>query len=300
MFVIEIPYLSLERIANTKQGLRWKKISDPVVVRTRIDSHSKYIIQVGNKVIKVEQKKERFAFSCNDEEFFETWYNFFDLQFDYEKATDIIRCNTVAGSEIRKWLWKGKSLRILNHDLLETIITQVMVEGKPIWEAKALANFFCEMFGEEHKQAMLESGKVTWFGFPDLERLSKITYEDLNWLNLGAKQEPLYNVIRNIVEGELDLEVLQTLAYEEAMDYLMGFGIKKLTAKYICLYSLCHKDTFPITREIKDKIEELGYEPYEYMDWELQPYEGYRGLIYQYMEFDMNWQGGNDGSFGQY
>lgn len=297
MFVIEVPYLSLERIANTKQGLRWRKLSDPVVVRTRVDSHSKYIIPMGDKVIKVEQKKERFAFSCNDEDFFNIWYNFFDLQFDYEKAVDLIRHNTVSGSEMRRLLWKGKSLRILNHDLLETIVIQVLVEGKPIWQARQLANMFCEMFGEKHKQAMLESGKVIWYGFPDIERLSKIKYEDLNFLSLGEKQDSLFQVIEDIVNGDMDLSLLPCMSYDEAMEYLMGFGIKKLTAKYICLYALGHKDAFPISREIKDRIEEMGCQPYDFLDWELEPYVGYKGLIYQYMEFDINWQGGNDGTF---
>lgn len=297
MFVIEIPYLSLERIANTKQGLRWKKISDPVAIRTRVDSHSKYIIPMGDKVIKVEQKKERFAFSCNDEDFFNIWYNFFDLHFDYEKATTEIYHNTMPGTEMRKMLWKGQNLRILNHDLLETIITQVMVEGKPIWHAKYLVEMFCEKFGEKHKQSMLESGKVTWYGFPDIERLSKIEYEDLDFLDLEGKQNSLFQVIEDIVSGELDLPSLCYMSYDEAMEYLMAFDIKKLTAKYICLYALGHKDTFPISREIKDRIEEMGCQPYDFLDWELEPYEGYRGLIYQYMEFDINWQGGNDGTF---
>ena len=252
---------------------------------------------MGDKVIKVEQKKDRFAFSCNDEEFFNIWYNFFDLHFDYEKSADVIRHNTLPGSEVRRLLWKGKSIRILNHDLLETIITQVMVEGKPIWQAKMLAEMFCERFGEKHKQAMLESGKVIWYGFPDIERLKKIEYEDLTFLGLKEKQISLFQVIEDIVNGEMDLWSLKYMSYDEAMEYLMGFEIKKLTAKYICLYALGHKDTFPITREIKDRIEELGCQPYDFLEWELEPYEGYRGLIYQYMEFDLNWQGGNDGTF---
>lgn len=297
MFVIEIPYLSLKRIASTKQGLRWKQLSDPEEKGTRVDSHSKYIIPMGDKVIKVEQKKERFAFSCNDEDFFNIWYNFFDLGFDYEKAAREIYQNTMPGSEMRKLLWKGKNLRILKQDLLETIITQVMVEGKPIWRAKQLAEMFCEMFGEKHKQSMLESGKVTWYGFPDVERLSKIEYEDLTFLDLGEKQNSLFQVIEDIVNEEIELEDLACMSYDEAMDYLMSFDIKKLTAKYICLFALGHKDAFPIPREIKNRIEELGCQPYDFLDWELQPYEGYRGLIYQYMEFDLNWLGGNDGTF---
>ena len=295
MFVIEIPYLSLERFAHTKQALRWKKISDPVVIRTRVDSQSKYIIPMGNRVIKVEQKKERFAFSCSDEEFFDIWYKFFDLHFDYEEATMKIYHNTVPGSEMRRLLWRGKSLRILNQDLAETIITQVMAEGKPLWHAKSLVEMFCERFGEKHKQSMLESGKVKWYGFPDIERLSKIEYEDLEFLGLGEKQNSLFQVIEDIVSGELDLDALQCMTYDEAMEYMVRLDIKKLTAKYICLYALGHKDTFPIPREIKDRIEELGCQPYDFLDWELEPYEGYRGLIYQYMEFDLNWQGGNDG-----
>lgn len=297
MFVIEIPYLSLRRLASTKQGLRWKELSDPEEKGTRVDSHSKYIIPVGNKVIKVEQKKERFAFSCNDDDFFEIWYNFFDLQFDYEEAVGLIHYNTVPGSEMRKLLWKGKSIRILNHDLLETIITQVLIEGKPIWEAKYLVERFCSKFGEKHKQAMLESGKVTWYGFPDLERLSEITYESLNFLGLKEKQEGFFELITNIVEGDIDLEELRFMSYDESMEYLMACGIKKLTAKYICLYALGHKDSFPISREIKDMIEGFGYYPYDFLEWELEPYEGYRGLIYQYMEFDLNWKGGHDGTF---
>lgn len=48
-----------------------------------------YIFFKGKFCVKVEQqKKDRILFSCSEQEFFDTWFDYFDLSYDYASASD--------------------------------------------------------------------------------------------------------------------------------------------------------------------------------------------------------------------
>ena len=72
MYVIEILYLDLDQIYKSGQVFRWIKLKD-----------GKYIVINKDKTVKVEQKKTRFIFDCSEEDFYNVWWKYFDLQTDY-------------------------------------------------------------------------------------------------------------------------------------------------------------------------------------------------------------------------
>ena len=72
MFIIEVPFMNLDQIYNSGQCFRWIKLRD-----------GKYAIPYGDKVLKIEQQKQRFIMSCTDEEFYNIWYEYFDMGTDY-------------------------------------------------------------------------------------------------------------------------------------------------------------------------------------------------------------------------
>ena len=72
MFVIEVPYINLDQIYESGQVFSWIKLRD-----------SKYVIPFGNQALKIEQQKERLIMSCTDEQFYDIWFYYFDMDTDY-------------------------------------------------------------------------------------------------------------------------------------------------------------------------------------------------------------------------
>ena len=72
MFVIEVPYINLDQIYESGQVFSWIKLRD-----------SKYVIPFGNQALKIEQQKERLIMNCTDEQFYNIWFYYFDMNTDY-------------------------------------------------------------------------------------------------------------------------------------------------------------------------------------------------------------------------
>ena len=72
MFYMQIPFFSLDKTFESGQNLLWKKICD-----------GKYIVTHRNKIVQVEQNRDRFMFSCSQDDFYNIWFEYFDLGTDY-------------------------------------------------------------------------------------------------------------------------------------------------------------------------------------------------------------------------
>ena len=59
MFIIEVPFLNLNQIYESKQSYRWKKVAD-----------NKYFIAYKDNILLIQQQKDRLCFICTEEEFY--------------------------------------------------------------------------------------------------------------------------------------------------------------------------------------------------------------------------------------
>lgn len=73
MFVINIPYLDLNKIYDSGLAFMWRKINT-----------DDYIIVHKDKAIRVKQLKDTIMLECTENDFFDIWYNYFDCSTDYE------------------------------------------------------------------------------------------------------------------------------------------------------------------------------------------------------------------------
>lgn len=157
MFIIEVPYFNLEQIYNSKQAPRWIKLRE-----------SKYIVIHGDKAIPVEQKRQRLILGCSEEEFYNTWFNYFDLKTDYCLINDAIKR---VNKKFKIPCNRGQGLRILNQDKFEMYVYCKLIQ-KLGWEkAKEIMNRIATTYGEPHKNSMGDAGKVFWNEWPQPERL---------------------------------------------------------------------------------------------------------------------------------
>lgn len=157
MFVIEVPFFDLDQIYNSKQCPRWIKLKE-----------KKYVIPYKDKALKIEQIKSRLIMSCTEDEFYSTWFNYFDLKTDYMNENRKIK---KANKKFKVLANRGSGIHILNQDIFESYIFCKLVHNLSWDKACEMINRIAACYGIEHKQSMREAGKVTWYEFPTPESL---------------------------------------------------------------------------------------------------------------------------------
>lgn len=170
MYVIECPYLSLEKTFTSNQSMR-----------TRMMAEGKYLVLDGNRYCKVIQQKERLVFDCSEDDFYQYWFNFFDMKRPY----DLVHYNLqhYADSNLYPLINRAKGVRILRQDPFEVAVSSILCHGKSKYHGAQLVDQFVHAFGQVHTRSMAESGKVTWYSFPTPEQIYRnagsLQYMDL-------------------------------------------------------------------------------------------------------------------------
>lgn len=276
MYVIEVPFLNLEKTFASGQYLRWRKLKD-----------NKFIIIHCDKAVKVEQQRQRLVMACNNDDFYQVWFKYFDLQFDYSQANRLIKKQD---HFLQICAVKGQGVRIIKQDLFEVIITQMLVDNMPVgYQTRELIESLCEQLGVEHKQSMREAGKVTWYEFPTAEALirNKDIIESLFW----GKSDKVISICKMIQEGWLDLDLLHLMRvgneFENAKQYLMSFEeISDNVAERICLYGLYFLMAKPKnslqTKQLNDMY---GLDEDDFCEW-FDVLKPVAGLALQYIQAD--------------
>lgn len=187
MFIIEIPYFSLDQIYNSGQCFRWIKLRP-----------GKYIIPHLDTAIKIEQKKERLIMNCSEEEFYEKWFEYFDFKTDYSKINDLFRCSR--DSFLKECALKSKGIHVLKQDPFEVLITRTILENE---KNKEMLNLFAIMYGVKRVQSMAEVGKVTWYVFPKPNDIAIDKLDRMKRYFMDDTVREINHIIKNINNGDI-------------------------------------------------------------------------------------------------
>lgn len=275
MYVLEIPFMDLDQIYNSGQVFRWIRLND-----------HKYVIPFRDKALKVEQQKQRFMFDCSEEAFFETWWDYFDAQTDYSILNNAVR---FCDESFKIPANRAKGIHIIKQDLFEVIIACSLETATSVQRTKEMMSGIARKTGVKHKQAMREAGQVCWYEFPTPEKLLQ-KQDFLTTQETGYKHDIIIGLCESIVDGWLDFELLQSMAYEEAKEYLMEFdGIGPKVADSICLYGLHHMKAFPVDTHLNQIFERDGMTYDEFVEWFLEDNKiakENKGLLRQYLWYN--------------
>lgn len=175
MFVIEVPHLNLNQIYDSRQVPRWIKLKDDL-----------YVVIHKDKAIKVQQQQDRFdfnryrlMFSCNEEDFYNIWFEYFDLKIDYSHLNFKTK---IANKKLRPPCNRAAGIHILKQDPWELYIYTKLVQNLGYDMAVYAINAIAQDCGIKHQQSIREHGKVVWYEFPDAVTL----HDNLHKLrNLG-------------------------------------------------------------------------------------------------------------------
>ena len=302
-YTCTIPCFDLEQTALSGQCFRLMPGKEPGLWS---------VISQG-KLLSIRQNDSQFIFEC-EEGSLEYWLSYFDVSTDYQAMIDSIDPDDTYLLSAAK---AGAGIRILRQDPWEMIITFVISQQKTIPAIRSLVEALCRNYGTHIERTLLASSKLSEAGpspfafptpeqlsraslddllAPTVEALSQATEEELRGCGLGYRAKYIHRLCQDALEGSLNLDLLSSQNYKEAIDYLTSFyGIGKKVANCVCLFGLHHIDAFPVDTWIQKILMEHYFDEKKsrripksqlfdrIIEDSFGCYPGYAGVMQQYI-----------------
>ena len=189
-----------------------------------------YVIS-GDKIAKISTLSPKtYKIVTNDAKYF---VKYFDFETNYDKIVSRLSENAILSPAVLY----GQGVRLMNQPLVETIISFIISANNNIPRIQKALNNISTHFGKNCG---------TYFAFPTLEELSKITEQDFVSFGCGYRAPYLVDTISKLNNG-FDLEKLKILSTQEAKKLLQTLkGVGPKVADCILLFGLGRKDVFPV------------------------------------------------------
>lgn len=168
------------------------------------------------------------------------------------------------------------------HSLFETLVNAIACQQFTLTMGIRLLNSLIERYG-----LAFQNDDGVFHAFPRPQELANADIEELRKMKFSyQKARYITGLAQSIVQGELDLEEINTLDDKNAIERLCGLkGIGRWTAEYVLLRGLGRTHIFPADDvgarnnlqrwlELPEKLN------YETVHQALQPWKEYGGLIY--------------------
>jgi N-glycosylase/DNA lyase len=239
-----------------------------------------YTLVAFGKFLELRQEEENSVWlSCNEDEYDLIWRDYFDLEYDYGRV--VKELTTGNDPFLREAAAYGCGIRILKQDFFEMMISYIISQNKNIPAIKSCIEGLCSRYGTPIREEGSE--RIIAYAFPEPQALANASREELRELKVGYRDEYILRASRAVTIGEIDPKTIRSCSYEEAHKLLKGIhGIGDKVANCICLYGLHHIEVFPVDVWIKRVLEEI-YQG----DFRQEQYEGYLGIVQQYMFYYM-------------
>lgn len=260
MYIVESDELDIKKIAESGQIFRFNEVEKGL-----------FNLIAGEKIVDIKQISDNsYEFSCDKKEYDEFWHGYFDMNTDYSLFKKNIPEDDKFLNEAVSY---AKGVRILKQDEFEMLISFIISQRKSIPSIKSSIEKLSKLCGKH-----LGEGK---YAFPSAEALSNLEIEELNACSLGYRNEYVSTAAKKVAKGEINLKEWRSLGDEDLRNALMsmrGVGIK--VANCVALFGYYRINSFPIDVWIQRIID-------TYYDgcFPIERYEGYAGIIQQYIFF---------------
>lgn len=237
----------LEQTLDCGQAFRWEKTSDG------------FFGFFLNKPLEIKKEKDYFIFkNTSEEDFLNTWADYFDLSTDYGELKRIFSEDETL-SKACSFAW---GIRLLKQDKWEALCSFIISQNNNIPRIKGIISRLCEKYG----------------GFPPPEELCASSEEDLAPLRAGFRAKYILDAARKTACGEINLDEISKLDISIARKSLMGIcGVGPKVAECALLYGMYRVEAFPVDVWIKRVMER--YYPNGLPDYVLP----YAGIAQQYL-----------------
>jgi N-glycosylase/DNA lyase len=201
------------------------------------------------------------------------------LNFDYGKIVK----DLIMGEDefLQEAAGYGSGIRILKQEPFEAMISFIISQNKNIPAIKNCIEAICEFYGEKK----ISREGIHYVTFPDARTLAGANRDDLRKLKTGYRDEYIIRAAKVVDSGELHLNDLKQLSFEESVIALKKVhGIGEKVANCIALYGLHHIGGFPVDVWILRVLDEIYNN-----NFDKNKYKGYAGIIQQYMFYYMRY-----------
>ena len=178
--------------------------------------------------------------------------DYFDLKRDYTKIKKTL---SKVDINIKKGIKYGEGIRILNQDLIETILSFIISANNNIPRIKGIIERLSKNYGEK-----IVWNKKNYYTFPSLEQLKDVSIQEYRKLGLGFRDKRIYDTVHMLLDNKVDYKKWynekDTLKVRNELLSLAGVGPK--VADCILLFSdLKRFDVFPIDVWVRRVMNEL-------------------------------------------
>ena len=247
-----------------------------------IEEDGSYTAVHMNKIINVLTREDDVLIrNVSLDEFYEVFYDYFDLGTDYDK----IKENLAANEILKTASAYGDGIRILNQEMFETVISFIISANNGITRIKNSIRIISERYGDYIGEYM---GRK-YYSFPNAEVLAKVDPEELReYARVGFRDVRIVESSQMVADGFLDYKEDQKLSTPELKEKLMQMpGIGPKVADCVLLFTYHRRETFPVDVWIKRVMETLfiGHEvPKKQVDDYAREYFGdLAGYAQQYL-----------------
>lgn len=233
-------------------------------------NNSKYSVVAGDKLLIAKQYLDKIELYCSPAEFYTTWNQYFDLDYDYQACLEAARSSD---RFLRSAANYGSGIRILRQDPWEALITFIISQQNNIPRITGIINRLCSRCGD----LIGTYDGISYYSFPTAEQIMD-HYLELKDIGVGFRDKYILAACKRINSG-YDFEALKDLSPEATVSELKTFyGVGDKVANCVSLFGLGHKDAFPRDVWINRIIDR-----YYNGDFDISRFEGFSGIIQQYM-----------------
>ncbi|MFL0246445.1 DNA-3-methyladenine glycosylase family protein [Candidatus Clostridium stratigraminis] len=246
----DIKNFELSHIFDCGQCFRWNR-----------QENGNYIGIAYGKVIEVEKRdKDVLIYNTNEEEFYEIWQNYFDLERDYSNIKEILSKDSLLKVSVEF----GHGIRLLQQEPFELVISFIISSNNRIPMIKKAIDNISRKFGN----AILYK-EQTYYSFPTLKQLSKATVTDLAACSTGFRAKYIADTVEKINEAngnesgfEYDLNWIKAQNDDGCHEALQEFsGVGPKVADCIMLFSMGKYSAFPVDVWVKRAMQHFYLAP---------------------------------------
>ena len=235
MLFFENDYISLSKTFDCGQCFRWRETSDGVFSGVVAGQ----VVTVYTRTGGFEMSESAEAESCRD-----FWRRYFDLDMDYASVVTGLS----ADAYFERACQSGHGIVLLNQEPFETLISFIISQNNNIKRIRGIIERLCEMYGEK-----LDGG----YAFPTAEKLASLSLSQLDVLRAGFRAKYIMDAARKIADGEVDLQSVPSLSYDDAKEELCRIkGVGDKVADCVLLFAFGKRESFPKDVWIKRALAE--------------------------------------------
>lgn len=209
-----------------------------------------YLVSACGHLLHVEQQADRLIFhNTTREEYDSIWENYFDLGRDY----GAIKAELIKGDgKLAPSIEAMSGTRILNQEYFETLISFIISQNQQIPRIKAIIAAISRNYGTKLSEDM--------YAFPTAEQILAAGVEGIAACKAGFRSPYIIDACQKFLDGTVSEERVRKANYAEAVELLKQIkGVGDKVANCVALFSLGHRNAFPVDVWIKRIMESMYF-----------------------------------------